>query len=65
VNDTMRLDALNDYGLCLATHDTLSHGQWTRVWVVQYGERVMLGPTIRDAIDAAILDITAEGLTKN
>jgi hypothetical protein len=65
VNDTQRLDALNDYGLCLATHDTLQHGTWTRVWVVQYSDRVMLAPTIREAIDAAVLDITAQGLTRN
>ena len=65
MNDTQRLDALNDYGLCLATHDTLSHGQWTRVWVVQYGDRVMLAPTIREAIDAAVFDITTQGFTRN
>lgn len=63
MNDTQRLDALNDYGLCLATRDTLQHGEWTRTWVCQYGERVMLGPTIRACIDAAVLDIQAAGLT--
>ena len=65
MNDTQRLDALNDYGLCLATHDTLNHGSWSRVWVCQYGDRVMLAPTIREAIDAAIFDITTNHLTKN
>jgi hypothetical protein len=57
VNDTERLDALDAYGLCVATHDTLQHGQWSRVWVCTYSDRVMLGPTIRDVIDAAVLDI--------
>lgn len=65
MNDTQRLDALNDYGFCIATHDTLQYGNWTRVWVAQYGERVMLAPTIREVIDAAVLDIQAQGLTRN
>lgn len=65
MNDTQRLDALNDYGLCIATHDTLNHGEWSRVWVAQYGDRVMLGPTIREVIDAAVLDITTQGLARN
>jgi hypothetical protein len=64
MNDTQRLDALNDYGLCLATHDTLNHGEWFRVWVVQYGETVMMGPTIREAIDAAVLDLITRGQTR-
>lgn len=36
--------------------------------VVQYfahAERVMLAPTIREAIDAAVFDITTSGLTRN
>lgn len=63
MNDTQRLDALSDYGLCLATHDTLSHDGWSRVWVVQYGERIIMAPSIREAIDAAVLDISTNGLT--
>jgi hypothetical protein len=57
VNDTERLEALEIYGLCVATHDTLKHGSWERVWVCTYGDRTMMGPTIRDVIDAAVLDI--------
>lgn len=65
MNDTQRLNALEDYGLCLATHDVLSHSGWTRTWVVVYGERTILAPTIREAIDAAVLDIRAQGLSRN
>lgn len=65
MNDTQRLDAISDYGLCLATHDSLGHSGWVRVWVVAYGETTLLAPTIRDAIDAAVLDISAKGLTRN
>lgn len=57
MNDSERLDALEIYGLCVATHDVLQHGQWARTWVCSYGDRVMLGPTIRDVIDSAVLDI--------
>lgn len=66
MNDTERLDALCEYGLCLATHDTLKHGVWERLWVVQYYDsHVILAPTIREAIDAAVLDIRAAGLRRN
>jgi hypothetical protein len=65
VNDTQRLDAIGDYGLCLATHDTLSMGGWSRTWVATYGDRAILAPTIREAIDLAVLDITAQGLARN
>jgi hypothetical protein len=65
VNDSQRLDALNDYGLCIATHDTLTHLGWTRVWVAQYNDRIIMAPTIRDVIDAAVLDIQTQGLTRN
>lgn len=65
MNDTQRLDALGEYGLCLATHDTMRHGQWERIWVCQHGDHIMLAPTIREAIDAAVLDIQAQGLSRN
>lgn len=65
MNDTQRLDALNDYGFCIATHDTLNHSGWVRVWVAQYGDRIIMAPTIREVIDAAVLDITTQGLTRN
>ena len=65
MNDTQRLNALEDYGLCLATHEVLSSAGWQRTWVVCYGERTILAPTIREAIDAAVLDIRAQGLSRN
>ena len=37
MTDEERLDAIGNYGLCIATHDTLQHGDWERVWVCQYG----------------------------
>lgn len=64
MNDTQRLDALNAYGLCIATHDTLRNGEWQRTWVAQYGERDALAPSIREVIDAAVLDINAHGMTR-
>lgn len=63
-NDTDRLDALGHYGLCVVTHDTLVDGVWHRQWVAQYGPSAVVAPTIREAIDAAMLDITTGGLTK-
>jgi hypothetical protein len=64
VNDTQRLDALGQYGLCVVTHDTLVAGVWTRQWVAQYGPSAVVAPTIREAIDLAVLDITTGGLTR-
>lgn len=67
MTDTERLEAIEKYGLCLATHDTLQHSQWTRVWVVTIGgdPNAILAPTIREVIDAAILYARANGLTRN
>ena len=68
MDDTERLDAIGHYGLCVATHDTLNHGGWERTWVCQYGpgmERVIMAPTIRAVIDAAVLDIQTNNLVKH
>lgn len=64
MNDTKRLDAIGDYGLCVATHDSLSNTGWARVWVVTYQDKALLAPTIREAIDGAVLDLTSMGLAK-
>lgn len=64
MNDTERLDALGRYGLCLVTHDSLENGEWTRQWVAHYGPKAIFAPTLRDAIDAAVLDITTGGATR-
>lgn len=67
MKDTERLDAIEKYGLCLATHDVLQHGSWIRTWVVQMGSdpHVILAPSIREVIDAAILYVSSQGLTRN
>lgn len=65
MNDSQRLDAIGDYGLCVATHDSLQHSQWNRMWVVTYADKAVLAPTIREAIDAAVLDLRAMGLSRN
>lgn len=57
MNDTERLEAIEIYGLCVATHDTLKRHGWERTWVCTYGNRVMLGSSIREVIDAAVLDL--------
>jgi len=64
-DDTDRLDAIGEYGLCVATHDTLSHTGWTRVWVVQHGESIVMGPTIREAIDGMLLELQTKGHIKH
>lgn len=64
MNDSERLDAIGEYGLCVATHDSLTHHGWERVWVCQYGDSmqlVFMAPTIREAIDGAVLDLTTRG----
>lgn len=62
VNDTQRLDALNDYGLCLTTQDSLVEGVWHRQWICAYGDSAVISSTLRKAIDAAVLDISTKGL---
>lgn len=59
MDDTQRLDALDRYGLCLAGHDTLGPEGWTRVWSCHYRDRHVVAPTLRAAIDTAVLDIEA------
>lgn len=64
MNDSQRLDAIQEYGLCLATHEVLTTAGWQVTWVVNYGETCMLAPTIREAIDAAVFDLSTRGLAK-
>lgn len=64
MNDTQRLDALGQYGLCVVAQDVLVAGNWRREWVASYGTSAIVAPSIREAIDAAVLDITTGGLTK-
>lgn len=67
LTDTQRLEAIEEYGLCLSTHDVLQHSQWTRTWVVTIGgdPNAILAPSIREVIDAAILYARAHNLTRN
>jgi hypothetical protein len=68
MTDTERLDAIGEYGLCVTTHDTLRDGQWYRQWVCQYGEaqeRLVVAPSIREAIDAAVLDLRTNEQVKH
>ena len=69
MTDSERLDAIGQYGLCVATHDLLNHGEWKRTWVCTYHigteQRIMMAPTIRDVIDAAILDLTTSSVTEH
>lgn len=61
MNDAERLDAIGKYGLCLATHETLNHGDWEKLWVCHYWvggfEKLVAGPDIRICIDSAVADI--------
>lgn len=62
MNDTQRLDAIGEYGLMITTHDRLIDGAWERKWVVSYSEYSVIAPTLREAIDAAVLDLRTKGL---
>lgn len=59
MDDTQRLDALDKHGLCLTGHDALGPDGWTRVWSCHYQDRHVVAPSLREAIDAAVLDIEA------
>lgn len=60
LTDTERLDAIGEYGLCVVTSDQLTAAGWERTWVCNYykdnQDKVIFGPSIREVIDAAILD---------
>ncbi len=65
MDDTQRLDAIDEHGLCIASQDTLTNAGWTRAWICHYGEKALVAPTIREAIDAAVLDIATDGQVPN
>jgi len=68
MNDTQRLDAIGEYGLMVSTYDELQNGQWYRTWICRYGDggqRAVAVPTIREAIDAAVLDIRTINVSKH
>ena len=58
--DTQRIDALDQLGLCVVGIDTLTSEGWSRTWVCTYGAGLQAqAPTIREAIDLAMLDLGA------
>ena len=68
MNDTERLDAIGEYGLCIAQHQQRTVDGWSITWIVQYGhfgDRLAISPDIREAIDAAVLDLTTNDKTSH
>lgn len=65
MNDTERLDAIDEYGLFITSHDKLYNGQWERTWICHYGDRAVLAPSFRDAIDLAVTDLKTDGQVPN
>ncbi len=67
--DTERLDAIGEHGLCISRHDVLGpngwNERWDERWVCHYQDRMAVAPTIREALDAAVLDITTGGQLPN
>jgi hypothetical protein len=63
--DTERLDAIGEHGLCISRHDVLGPNGWDERWVCHYQDRMAVAPTIREALDAAVLDITTGGQLPN
>lgn len=63
--DSEMLDAIGDYGLCVAAHDVLSAGDWERTWVCQSGELVYLAPSIREAITGTVQLLQKQGATRH
>ena len=63
--DTERLDAIGEHGLCIPRHDVMGPNGWGESWVCYYQDRMAVAPTIREAIDAAALDIVTGGQLPN
>ena len=63
--DTERLDAIGEHGLCISRHDVMGPDGWDERWVCHYGDRMAVAPTIREALDAAVLDIVTGGQLPN
>lgn len=62
MDDTQRLDAIGNYGLCVVRHDDLVGGRWLSRWTCNYGVGVQVeAPTMRQAIDLAVADIERHG----
>jgi len=44
---------------------TVGPNGWDERWVCHYQDRMAVAPTIREALDAAVLDITTGGQLPN
>jgi hypothetical protein len=62
MDDTARLNAIDEFGLCVAAHDQLTSAGWSRTWSCHYGTSVVVGTTIREVIDLAVLDLGVANL---
>lgn len=65
VDDTMRLNAIDEFGLCVAAHDQLTATGWNRTWSCCYGASVVMGTSIREVIDLALLDLGASKIIQH
>lgn len=66
MDDTQRLDALGQYGLCIVQHQQRIEGQWIAHWHCHYGiDQSVTAPTIREAIDLAVKACNEEKTNAN
>lgn len=58
MNDTLRIDALGNHGLCIVQLMELASGVRSVRWVCHFGiDQQVEAPTIREAIDLAVAAI--------
>lgn len=58
MNDTQRIDALSNHGLCVVQLMELKDGNWSVRWVCHFGiDQKVEALTIREAIDLAVATI--------
>lgn len=61
MDDTQRLDALGEYGLCISGQYHYDRGEWKHWWRCHFdNDKVIERPTIREVIDEAVR-ISLEG----
>jgi hypothetical protein len=66
ITDTVRIDAIAEHGLCVVAHDYLGEHGWERTWSCHYQqEKAVVGATIRDVIDLALLDLGVGNILPN
>lgn len=58
MDDTQRIDALSNHGLCITQLMELTDGEWSYRWVCHFGiDQKVEALTIREAIDSAVATI--------